>query len=235
MSKWSDAESGYADSAHYGYTGGMSPAELAEKNASNAADRDASAFGAEGEEWASAQVKDREFYSLYASALTVRSIVSSAFALELARQSAPEKQAELDQASSGKVALYNARLAARDLVSLAVAEKIINLGMAACEGRVAEVAAEVEKEFFSSNPDIREYKYLPDDRKVSIIKEAIAKMASVSHLKGDPEYVIWRAASGKISHNLDYLWKEVGLGDFADMSVGEVKKKLRAMGFFSKA
>lgn len=235
MSKWGNAESGYADSAYYGFSGGMTPAELAEKNSQDAADRAASAFGAEGEAWASAQVIDREFYSLYASALTVRSLVSSALSLELARESAPEKEAQLAEASNGKVGLYNARLAAKELVSLAVAERILTLGMAACEGRVPALAAEVEKEFFSSNPDIREYHYLPDASKVALIKEAILTMASASHLKGDPEYILWRAATGKISHNLDYLWKEVGLGDFDGLSVGEVKKKLKAMGFFSKA
>lgn len=232
MSRWSDAESGYADSAYYGHTGGMTSAELAEKNASDKADRAAAAFGAEGEKWASAQVIDREFYSLYASALRVRSLLSSAFALELARESAPQKQAELMKANEGKVELYNARLAAEDLVSLAVAERILQLGMAACEGQVAEVAAEVEATFFSTFPDVRGWYHLPDVRKVALIKEAILTMASASHLKGDPEYILWRAATGKISHNLDYLWKEVGLGDFDGLSVGEVKKKLKAMGFY---
>ena len=232
MSRWSDAESGHADSAYYGVGGGMTPAELAEKNASDKADRAASAFGAEGETWASAQIKDREFYSLYSSALRVRSLISSADSLESARENAPQKQAELAEANEGKVGLYNARLAARDLVSLAVAERILALGMSGCEGRVAEVATEVEAAFFTSNPDIREDRYLPDASKVAIIREAIAKMASVSHLKGDPEYILWRAATGKISQNLDYLWKEVGLGEFDGLSVGEVKKKLKAMGFY---
>lgn len=229
----SNAES--ADSAHYGYTGGMTPAERAEKNARDAADRAASAFGAEGEAWAQAQVKDREFYSLYSSALRIRCIVSSAFVLEQARSRVPEKQAELNRAEEGEVGLYNARLAAEELVSLAVAERILSLGMSACEGRVAEIAVEVEATFFASSPDVREYKYLPDNRKVVLIREAIAKMASVSNLSGDPEYVLWRAATGKISHNHKYVWSGVGLNDFADMSVGEVKKKLKAMGFFSKA
>lgn len=229
----SNAES--ADSAYYGFSGGMTSAELAEKKAHDAADRAASAFGPAGTAWTEAQVKDREFDSLYSSALRVRSLVSSAFALELARESASEKEAELGRAEEGKVGLYNARLATKELVSLALAERILTLGMAACEGRVAEVAAKVEAEFFSGNPDVREYRYLPDDRKVALIKEAILAMASVSHLKGDPEYILWRATTGKISPNLDYLWKEVGLVDFANLSVGEVKKKLKAMGFFSKA
>lgn len=235
MSKWSDAESGYADSAHYGFSGGMTPAELAEKNARDAADRAASAFGTDGEAWASANIKDREFYSLYTSALRVRCLISSAFVLEQARSRVPEKQAQLDRASEGDVGLYNARLAAEELVSLAVAERILSLGTAACEGRVPAIAVEVEAEFFSVNPDVREYRYLPDSRKVVLIREAIAKMVSISSLKGDPEYVLWRAATGKISHNHKYVWKEVGLGDFDGLSVGDVKKKLRAMGFFSKA
>ena len=224
-----------ADSAYYGFSGGMTPAELAEKNARDKADAARSAFGAEGEAWAQAQVKDREFYSIYSSALRVRSLVSSVFALELARESAPEKQAKLLSWNTGDVGMYNARLAAEELVSLALAERILALGMEACEGRVPAVAAEVEAGFFAVNPDVREYRYLPNDRKVAILKEAIAKMTSVSHLKGDPEYILWRAATGKISHNHKYVWSGVGLQDFADMSVGEVKKKLKAMGFFSKA
>lgn len=235
MSKWGDAESGYADSAYYGFSGGVSSAELAEKNARDKADRAASAFGAEGEAWASSQVKDREFYSLYSSALRVRCLISSAFALEQARGSVPEKQAQLDRAEEGEVGLYNARIAAEELVSLALAERILSLGMEACKGRVPTLAAEVEEAFFSVNPDVREYKYLPDNRKVVILKEAIAKMASVSRLSGDPEYILWRAATGKISPNHKYVWSGVGLNDFADMSVGDVKKKLKAMGFFSKA
>lgn len=229
----SNAES--ADSAYYGFSSGMTHAELAAKKARDQADAARSAFGPEGEAWASAQIKDREFYSRYASALRVRSLVSSAFALELARKSAPKKEAELGRANEGDVGMYNARLAAEELVSLALAEKILALGMTACEGRVAAIAAEVEATFFASNPDVREYKYLPDNRKVVLIREAIAKMASVSNLSGDPEYVLWRAATGKISHNHKYVWSGVGLNDFADMSVGDVKKNLKAMGFFSKA
>jgi hypothetical protein len=224
----SNAES--ADSAHYGYTGGMTPAERAEKNARDAADRAASAFGAEGEAWAQAQVKDREFYSLYSSALRIRCIVSSAFVLEQARSRVPEKQAQLG-AKLDEVGLYNARLAAEELVSLALAERILSLGMAACEDRVPAIAVEVEAEFFSSNPDVREYRYLPDSRKVVILKEAIAKMASISNLSGDPEYILWRAVTGKISPNHKYVWKEVGLGDFDGLSVGEVKKKLKLENF----
>ena len=229
----SNAES--ADSAYYGFSSGMTPAELAEKKARDAADRAASAFGPEGEQWASANIKDREFYSLYSSALRVRCLISSAFVLEQARKSAPQKQAQLGRANEGDVGLYNARLAAEELVSLALAERILNSGMEACKGRVPALAAEVEKEFFSVNPDIREYKYLPDDRKVALIQEAIAKMASVSRLSGDPEYILWRAATGKISPNHKYVWKGVGLNDFDGLSVSEVKKKLKAMGFFSKA